>query len=333
MNRPATTAPAAKATALAPLPEPIAAWARAHLGDLVPWVLPLGVDGVPSWRASAGGRGLVDIRWARTDEGFRREVFAHRRAVPLLHTEQAPRLLAAEPRLRTLLVLQPRAQRVAGSPLATVPRIHEQAGRLLRAWHLLGDHLEQGADTAARHVRQYTDRHARLLDEPFTAWLGPGDSMTIHDCIRELTQHAPQLPHAYAHGVFGPAVWQWAVPETLTFTHFGQARLLPAVLDFARPALLWADEPDLADAFTRGFGRPLIAAERSVLAAVSVLAALDDLHHALHIHNDEARRHAREHLRLAVRRYCTWHAPAPSAGPDKASQSAAAGPCDPGGKA
>jgi hypothetical protein len=105
------------------------------------------LSGAHSWRVSTP-QGLVDIRVARTDVDFRREVIAYKRAIHRLGPSHGPRLIASEPRLRTLLTTHPRGRPVDDeASLHILPRIHQDAGRLLAVLH---DSVDQIPDARAQ---------------------------------------------------------------------------------------------------------------------------------------------------------------------------------------
>lgn len=286
----------------AALPAGLAAWARAHIGEHMPWPLPVDLTGAQSWRISSP-QGLIDIRVPRTDSDYRREVYAHRHAIRRLDPSRGPRLIATEPRLRALLTTQPRARPIdEAAALHILPRIHQDSGHLLRTLHDNADHLSDTQAQAQRHTAHFTHRILRILD-PIATWLDPAEADYIRICTTTLLQHVDGLPIAFCHGTFGPGCWQWnAQRQTLSFTDFGRAQVLPAVIDFARTTTLWAEHPHLADAFFNGYGRTLSDDELSVLNDAAILAAVEDLHHATLLRNSDALSSAGASLRAAIRR-------------------------------
>lgn len=285
------------------IPARVAEWSRAHIGALAPWSLPIDLSGARSWRVSTP-QGLVDIRIARTDIDFRREVHAHRNAIRRLGPSHGPHLIAAEPRLRALLTTQPRARPVDdnGTALHVLPRIHQDAGHLLRVLHNCADGIGDAQAQAVHHTAQLAQRALHML-RGITTWLNPDETETVHGCATRLLQVAADLPFGFCHGTFGPPCWQWSIQaQTLSLTDFGRAQVLPAVADFARTANLWAERPHLRDAFFTGYGRPLTDHEQLVLDDVAVLAGMEDLHHAIALRDSDALSSAGAALRAAVRR-------------------------------
>lgn len=114
-----------------PMPAQVAEWAKVRIDSLAPWPLPVDLSGAHSWRVSTP-QWLIDVRVVRTDLDLRREVIAYRTAIHRLDPTHGPRLIAYEPRLRTLLITHPRGRPVDdAASLHVLPRIHQDAGRLL----------------------------------------------------------------------------------------------------------------------------------------------------------------------------------------------------------
>ncbi|MYU02103.1 MULTISPECIES: hypothetical protein [unclassified Streptomyces] len=280
----------------------MAEWSRLHIGTLSPWPLPTDLSGARSWRVSTP-QGLVDIRIGRTDVDFRREVHAHRVAVRHLGPSHGPRLIAAEPRLRTLLTTQPRGRPVDDTAaLHILPRIHQDAGHLLRVLHDRADGIPDAQAQAVRHTTQLTQRVLRMLSG-ITTWINPEEVETVRRCAISLLQRAADLPFGFCHGTFGTPCWRWSVQgQTLSLASFGRAQVLPTVADFARTATLWAERPHLGDAFFTGYGRAITNDEQLVLDDAAVLAGVEDLHHAVWLRDSDALSSAGAALRTAIRR-------------------------------
>ncbi|MFE9880178.1 hypothetical protein [Streptomyces sp. NPDC005784] len=238
--------------------------------------------------------GIIELRVPRTHGDLQREVSAHRHAIGRLGAGQAPRLLGFDPRLRALLTRQPRGERVDDAPdkgLHLRESVHEQAGQLLRILHestlRAGDRHAQAAENTLRYI-DYVDRVLERIDSPVLA----GHRAVIRRCLVVLREALPQLPVAFCHGSFGFGAWRWQrVTRSLALTGFERSQVMAAVVDFARPSLLWADRPALQDAFTRGYGRPLDEWERRLLVDFAVLAAVEDLWHTNP--KDDAKTYAR----------------------------------------
>ncbi|MDO0936558.1 hypothetical protein QQY66_34425 [Streptomyces sp. DG2A-72] len=283
------------------IPAEAADWVRGHVGRHAAWALPVDLSGARAWRMSSP-QGLIDIRVTRTDEEFGREVYAHRHAIRRLGPSHGPRLLASEPRLRSLLTVQPRAWRIDSTALHRLPRVHEDAGQLLRVLHDSVSRAREAHAQAARATALYAQR-LRALADHLPAVVPPIHAAAVRRSASFTLEHARELPPAFCHGTFGPANWEWqSQTQTLSLTGFGRSQLLGAVIDFARPALVWAEHPHLRESFLKAYGRALSKPELLVLPHVSVLTSGEDLLHAIQFRDSESISTAAAALRLAVDR-------------------------------
>jgi DNA-binding NarL/FixJ family response regulator len=266
----------------APIPPELATWVSNCVGRHQAWALPNDSSGARSWRMSSP-EGIIELRIPRTHGDLQREVSAHRNAISRLDSGRAPRLLGFDPGLRALLVRQPRGERVDDTPdrgLHLRESVHEQAGQLLRTLHesTLGTRDRQSRTT--ENTLRYIDYVDRVLDRIDSSALA-GQGTVIRRRLAVLREALPQLPGAFCHGSFGFGAWRWQrVTRSLALTGFERSHMMAAVVDFARPSLLWADRPALQGAFARGYGRPLEALEKRLLGDFAVLAAAEDLWHA-----------------------------------------------------
>ncbi|MCX4578880.1 aminoglycoside phosphotransferase family protein [Streptomyces sp. NBC_01571] len=289
---------------VAPIPPELAAWAGNHVGRHQAWALPNDVSGARCWRMSSP-EGIIELRIPRTHGDLQREVTAHRHAISRLDAGLAPRMVGFDPRLRALLTREPRGERVNDTPdrgLHLRESVHEQAGQLLRRLHEstlgAGDRQTQAAANTLRYV-DHLDRVLERIDSPVLA----GHRVLIRGRLAVLREALPQLPPAFCHGSFGSGAWRWQRPtRSVALTGFARAQLLATVVDFARPSLLWTDRPGLQDAFTGGYGRPLGELERRWLGDFALLAALEDLWHAIRLGDAEARLHLADAVCAAVDR-------------------------------
>ncbi|MBP2055431.1 hypothetical protein J2Z21_008445 [Streptomyces griseochromogenes] len=245
-------------------------------------------------------QGLIDLRITRSDDDFRREIYAHRNAIRHLSPNHGPRLLASEPRLRSLLTVQPRGWRVDNANLQLLLRVHEEAGRLLRVLHDSAGRNDESRTQAPRATALYVQRIRALVRQ-----VGALMPMTQQDAVERsaaiVLEHIRDLPAAFCHGTFGPSTWEWqSQSQTLSLTGFGRSQIMAAVIDLARPALLWAKQPSLRDWFFKGFGRALSESELLVLKHMSVLATAEDLLHAIHLRDRESISAAAAALRGAI---------------------------------
>lgn len=282
------------------LPTQVAKWAKAWLGTVAPWPLPVDLSGAHTWRFSAP-QGLVDIRVTRTDLDFRREVHAYRTAIRRLVPAHGPRLIACEPRLRVLLTTHPRGRLVDDEAgLHMLPRIHQDAGHLLALLHGSVSQVRDARGQAARHLTQHTQRIVRLLDYS-QGWLSSEETECVRRSAARLLGQGEELPVAFCHGTFGSSCWRWNVAgQSLSLIGLGRAQIMPAVLDFARVAPAWSEHPHLAEAFFGAYGRTLTTAEQVVIEDAALLAAAEDLYQALMVHDSDALTTAGAALRQAV---------------------------------
>lgn len=298
-----------------PIPAQVAEWAKVRIGELASWPLPIDLSGARAWRVSAP-QGLIDIRVHSTDMAFRREVLSYRTAIHRLGPAHGPRMIAHEPRLRTLLTTHPRGRPVDdAASLHVLPRIHQDAGYLLAVLHGSVEHVNDARAQAARRLTHHVRRIVRLLDRT-TAWLSLEEAEAVRSSAERLLNHDRDLPVAFCHGAFGPASWRWNIQgQTLSLTNLGQAQVLPAIVDFARCAHLWAVQPHLADMFFAGYGRTLDHDELRALDDAAVLTAAEDLHHAVVLRDGDALSSAAAVLRDSASR----RSPAPGrvVGPER----------------
>ncbi|MEU0722812.1 hypothetical protein [Streptomyces sp. NPDC006140] len=287
-----------------PIPAEIATWARGRVGNHLSWALPNDLSGARSWRMSSS-EGIIELRVLRTHGDFQREVYAHRNAIPHLGAGRAPRLLGFEPRLRALLTLEPRGERVDDAPergLHLMAPVHEQAGQLLRSLHDSAVRVGDRHAQAVRNTVLYIDYVDRLLDQIDSSILD-GQRTVIRRRLDVVRERAPQLPSAFCHGSFGSSCWRWQrAQRTLVLTGFRRSQMMAASLDFARPSLLWADRPQLRAAFTRGYGRPFNQLEQRLLNDFAVVATVEDLRNAIRLQDSEAHAYVAVALRAAMNR-------------------------------
>ncbi|MFF7174819.1 hypothetical protein [Streptomyces pseudovenezuelae] len=284
------------------MPEALATWAENLVGGRPAWRLPDDGTGARCWGISTV-QGIVDLRIPRTHGDLQREVYAHRQAVGRLTSTSAPRLLGVEPRLRALLIRQPRGERM-DHPSDMGPRlqetVHEQAGELLSVLHTstpaIGDHHGQ----AVRNTLRYLDSLTPLVDLDVPALTGHRAILRLR--LTALREVVPQLPSSFCHGAFGPAAWRWQPTQRgVALTGFTRSQMMAAVTDFARPSLLWAMRAGLQHAFTRGYGRPLAPVEQQALGDFAVLAGVQDLWHAAQRDHAAAHRQLAEAVHTAVK--------------------------------
>ncbi|MFD3667166.1 hypothetical protein [Streptomyces sp. NPDC058672] len=129
------------------------------------------------------------------------------------------------------------------------------------------------------------------------------EAESVRRSAARLQQRGYELPVAFCHGTFGTGSWRWNIQsQTLSLSNVERAEVLPAVCDFARSASLWDTHTHLAESFLTAYGRQLDDTEQLVLFDAALLAAVEDVHHALVLRDGDALSTARSALRETVRR-------------------------------
>ncbi|KIF05003.1 NUDIX hydrolase, partial [Streptomyces sp. RSD-27] len=107
--------------------------------------------------------------------------------------------------------------------------------------------------------------------------LAPGDE----EFVRAAAARAARLPAPHTvptHGDLQLRNLRWdEAGGTLHVIDFERGEYGPAVRDFVRLSDAWHGRPDLYDALTAGYGRPLTAVEQEQLAVLSVLDAVSGI--------------------------------------------------------
>lgn len=275
--------PARSQLDVAPIPRGLATWVRNRVGRHPAWALPTDSSGTRSWRMSTP-EGIIELRVPRTYGVLHREVFARRHAIGRLDAARAPYLIGFDPILRVLLTREPRGERVDDTPgqgLHLTESVHEQAGQLLRVLHesAAGGTASWQAQAVGATLRyiDYVDRVLDRITSPVLAEHRTG----IRHRLMSLRKGVPQLPGAFCHGSFGAGAWRWQRgTRSVALTGFTRSQPMAAVVDFARPSLLWTERPWLRDSFLQGYGRPLDGPERLLIGDFAVLTAVEDLWNA-----------------------------------------------------
>ncbi|MGW1006447.1 hypothetical protein [Streptomyces sp. NPDC002520] len=199
-----------------------------------------------------------------------------------------------------MLTVQPRGWRVENAKLQQLPRVHEDAGQLLRVLHDSAGRTQKACIQARRATELYVQR-IRAMVRQISGMPTMAQASAVESSASMVLEHVRELPAAFCHGTFGPAAWEWrSQSQALSLTGFGRSQIMAAVIDFARPALLWARQPNLRDWFFKGYCRVLSESELLVLEHMSVLAAGEDLVHAIHLRDRELIAAAAASLRQAV---------------------------------
>lgn len=151
------------------------------------------------------------------------------------------------------------------------PSVHHQAGRLLRRFH----DAEPPSDLPWFHAwlrdraDHWTNRAAALLST--------ADTRLIESHLATLTRiEAPR--GAPCHLDFQPRNWLIGPSGDVSLVDFEHARIDLPARDLVRLRFrIWADRPDLRDAFLDGYGRPLTSTEDQLIWHLGALDALTAL--------------------------------------------------------
>ena len=208
------------------------------------------------------------------------ETRAYQQAATALGQGQAPRLIAADPALRAVLVtaLPGTVVRSLQLTAATETHVHRLAGRLLRRWH---DHLApappQAPDTVRAALAGQAREAAACLDS-LSGNLTGAEQDLVRAAARELPALA-DLPLVYTHGDFSPRNWVWDPKRrTLGLIDFESAAHAPAVQDLVWLfGAMWPTRPDLRESFLAGYGRALTADEHQALRLLTTRSAVSYL--------------------------------------------------------
>ncbi|MFJ5229358.1 aminoglycoside phosphotransferase family protein [Kitasatospora sp. NPDC088391] len=205
---------------------------------------------------------------------FEREVAGYAYAAAYLDDTQAPRLLAADPGLLAILStpLPGRVVRGLTLPAATEQRLYEDAGRLLRRWH---DASAPDTDADRAAVRADLEEQAREAAdclEPLAPYLDPDRLAPVEAAAKELVGLAEQLPLVFRHGDYETRNWLY---DETTGRHglidFSTAAHGVAAAEFVWLfGAVWAERPDLREAYFTGYGRLLTGGEDRLLQLLTV---------------------------------------------------------------
>ncbi|MEV6976942.1 aminoglycoside phosphotransferase family protein [Kitasatospora sp. NPDC093806] len=251
------------------------------------------------WRVTAGTRAAY-VKISPSDLDYEREVAGYAYAEEHLADWEAPRLLAADPRLRAILSSPLPGRVVRDLPLErdVELRLHEDAGRLLRRWH---DASAPGTDADRAAVRADIQEQTREAADCLqgTAPHLAADRLALVEAVsEELADLAEQLPLVYRHGDYETRNWLY---DEETGRH--------GLIDFATAAhgiaaaefvwlfgAVWPLRPDLREAYFAGYGRPLTPEEGRLLQLLTVRLGVSYLRNGLV--KDRADLVARGHLVL-----------------------------------
>ncbi|MGA5819920.1 phosphotransferase family protein [Kitasatospora sp. NPDC094028] len=184
----------------------------------------------------------------------------------------APRLVAADPQLRAIVITAVPGRSLHGAvhPPKEQQQIFHRIGELAAAiHHSRPAQPSSGAPAAFGKL----ERHLAAA----RAHLAPGDE----DFIRQVTAKAdrlPELEHVPTHGDFQLRNLRWdQATGTLYVIDFERSERGPALRDFIRLSDAWFGRPDLHAAVMAGYGRHLSQAEEEHLAVHQVLDAVSGI--------------------------------------------------------
>ena len=216
---------------------------------------------------------------------YARATDAYAYAARALARHQAPRLIAADHHLLSLLTTPQPGKIVRGLPLDEKEelRVHEGAGRLLRRWH---DHSASATadDRAAIRdaVTGQADEAAACL-QATRHRLTPDEQKLVREVAHGLPHLAAELPLVYRHGDYATRNWLWD-PDQHGFGVIDFAMAAPgiAVEEYVwLHSALWTPRPSLRDAFFTGYGRTLTPAKRQALPLFAARLGVSYLHAGL----------------------------------------------------
>ena len=190
--------------------------------------------------------GIVVVKAVRQDNSvIAREVDAHQQWLqPWTSAGRAPALLHADRGARVVVTRWLPGHLVQGTPAATDPDVHRQAGRLLAQLHQQPGVDDDGFEAAA---------NAKTL-----AWLASDHAIPCATAEQVAAEVAgwPDGPTALVptHGDFSPR--NWVVDHGVVgVIDFGRAALRPAESDLVRLVQRdWVGRPELEEAFLQGYG-------------------------------------------------------------------------------
>jgi Ser/Thr protein kinase RdoA (MazF antagonist) len=228
-------------------------------------------DGSGVWElASASGQRFY-LKQHQSQRFHEREVAAYRLWTPALGPGRAPRFLAADLRLRAILITALPGQIARGPhiPEADEPEIHRQAGMLLRQFHSATTATAiPGIARVATRAEEHIARAGPLL--------GAEDAMLVRRHAARLPETARHLPIVPTHGDVQPKNFLWdPCTRQVALIDFERAEPGLAVRDLVRLEYgAWDGRPLLRDAFLEGYGRALTADEESALRDLAALDAV-----------------------------------------------------------
>ncbi|MEU3479609.1 phosphotransferase [Streptomyces sp. NPDC033754] len=224
------------------------------------------------WRVRGAAGGLWFVKVHQNAKFHARETAALRSWVPRLEGA-GPRLVAADARLRTVVLTAVEGRSLHGAVLSPGQERHT-----FRAIGELAARIHAGPPPPLDPQAPPVDPYARLERhlEAARPHLAPGDE----EYIRQVAEHARLLPPVEpvaTHGDFQLRNLLLAEDGTLRVIDFERSESRPAVRDFVRILDAFDGREDLFEAFLEGYGRRLTEIEEAHLVAGAVLDAVSGI--------------------------------------------------------
>ncbi|MFE1957718.1 aminoglycoside phosphotransferase family protein [Streptomyces sp. NPDC059479] len=219
------------------------------------------------WRVTAGAE-VTFVKLSPSTGDYEREIRGYAYAARVLAPHEAPRLLAADPGLQTIMTSPQPGRVVRDLPLQPEEErhVHELAGRLLRRWH---DHSDptsgQDPESIRSSMADQAEEAASCLDST-AAHLDNKQRAMVQSVSRELPQLTEDLPTVYRHGDYSTRNWLWSPQHGHGVIDFAMSGNGIAIEEFVwLCAAVWTPRPDLKAAYLAGYGRTLSDTEERAL--------------------------------------------------------------------
>jgi tRNA A-37 threonylcarbamoyl transferase component Bud32 len=258
------------------VPQEVRAFAEQAVGRITGWTDESWVrEESRVWRASGAEGGTWYVKAHQNDRFHQREVSALRSWVPGLGPA-APRLVAADPQLRAVVLTA-----VGGRSLHGATYAPEQQRRIFHRIGQLAAAIHTSAPPRAAVGTLPLGKLERHLDGA-RAHLAPGDE----EFIRATAEKAAGLPALEAvptHGDLQLRNLRWDEDaDVLYVIDFERSEEGPAIRDFVRLSDAWHGRPDLRQAVMDGYSRPFTSEEEAQLTVLSVLDAASGISYGAH---------------------------------------------------
>ncbi|ROO88086.1 phosphotransferase family enzyme [Actinocorallia herbida] len=262
----------------APIPDDLRQWLTGHLPGTFIAATDTSWDRETSrvWRVQTTST-VAYAKMSPSLDAFEREISGFRHAQEALVPGQSPRLLAAEPGLRAIVVTELPGEIVRHLDLsrATETRVHRLAGSILRAWHEHPEPESARARATLKAAMTGQAAEAAACLEHLSDELDAATRALIGE-VEQLPALAESMPLMYLHGDFGSRNWLWhADAGDLGVIDFQEAGPGLAVQDMVWLfGALWTSRPDLEEAFLDGYGRALSRDEYRMLVLLTARLAV-----------------------------------------------------------